>query len=260
AGYKVSATGLCVPGVVSGQTVRIAPNLGWSNVNPIEQLDLSAAGGNERAVLVNDVNAGLIGELTVYQGIPPITLAYFCGTGVGGAVALNGELITGAQGGAGEVGHMVVRQGKRKPASGGIRGSLEAYIGKWSLNNKIQNALADGVKTELKSIIDYDLERTPIKSSSIKKAYNRGDDFTRQLMNEYYARYLGAAISQSANLLEPHLVILGGGIMEALGGKLLPHIKSHMEKHCMVEPPELRLAELADLAGPTGAAHLAAKK
>lgn len=252
-GYEVSAVGLCVPGVVLSDqgAVRKAPNLGWKDVRPL--LDLRLPG---RAALLNDVNAGLLGELSRHENPPFCTAAYFCGTGVGGAIHLGGRLITGSTGGAGEVGHAVVKAGGRK-TDGGVRGSLESYIGKWALNRKIQKRLERGKKTALKDIIDYDLESTPVKSSSIRKALDQGDRFTRKLMEDYYARYLGVGLSQMVNILEPDLIILGGGIMEAVGSRIADHVEVYMRKHCITSPPRLEIARLGDLAGPAGAAHFA---
>ncbi|MCR9141387.1 MAG: ROK family protein [bacterium] len=255
-GFRLAAAGLCVPGVVLGEEgrVKIAPNLGWQNVHPLRDL----ASGDLPVILINDVNAGLVGELSRYpdEERPRNALAYFCGTGVGGAVVVDGRLITGARGGAGEVGHMVVRLGGRKMEHG-VRGSLEAYIGKWALNRRILERIESGKKTMLREIIKYNLRKSPVKSSSLKKAYEAGDRFCVDLMQEHYCKYLGAGIAQSANLLDPEVVILGGGIMEAMGEKLMPVIRKYLKRHTIGYPPELRLAELGDLAGAAGAAHLA---
>lgn len=255
-GYQLKAVGLCVPGVVlTGEgRVKIAPNLGWQNVHPLRDLK----NNDLPVVLINDVNAGLVGELSRYpdEDRPQNALAYFCGTGIGGAVVIDGRLILGARGGAGEVGHMVVRLGGRK-IERGVRGSLEAYIGKWALNRRVIERLKSGKKTLLRDIIKYNLNKVPIKSSSLKKAYEAGDKFCVDLMQEHYSMYLGAGIAQSANLLDPEVVILGGGIMEAMGEYLLPVIGKHLKRHTIGYPPELKLAELGDLAGPVGAAHLA---
>lgn len=260
AGHELAAVGLCVPGVVQAADARveIAPNLDWHNVYPLRDLLPLLGESPPRMILSNDVNAGLVGELSRYaeNERPASALAYFCGTGIGGAVVLNGQLISGARGGAGEVGHMVVRLGGRKMEQG-VRGSLEAYIGKWALNRRIAERFKSGKKTLLRDIIKYNLSKTPVKSSSLKKAYTAGDKFCVALLEEHYCKYLGAGIGQAANLLDPEVVILGGGIMEALGAELLPVIRKSLKRHTIGTPPELQLARLGDLAGPVGAAHLA---
>lgn len=162
----------------------------------------------------------------------------------------------GHGGGAGEVGHCVVRAGGKMQA-GGVRGSLEAYIGKWALNARILRALEKGRSTALKDIIKYNLEKVPIKSGSLKKAYLANDAFTQKMMNEYYCRYLGIAIGQVCNLLQPEVIVLGGGIMEAMGTYLMPHIKEYARQHSIVQLPDLRLSVLGDFSGPRGAAYLA---
>lgn len=259
-GFVIETIGLGVPGVVSVDTdlVRIAPNLGWLNKRPLQDLGLLTR-RDVRSRLVNDVNAGLLGELERMPRKPHVAVAFFCGTGVGGALAIDGQLVVGKDGGAGEVGHMIVREGGRKP-SGGVRGSLESYVGKWALNRRIERALDSKKKTVLRDIIDYNLKKTPVKSSSLRKAYEKGDDFTISLMHNYYAKFLAAGISQAVNFINPDLVILGGGIMESMGVKLLPHIHSHLSQRCINPLPHLRLAELGDLAGPMGAAVMARRE
>lgn len=257
AGFRLAGIGLGVPGVVSPDSglVRTAPNLGWENVRPLRDLGLVTR-TDVYSILVNDVNAGLIGELTRLRDVPRMAVAYFCGTGIGGAVAVDGRLWLGMEGGAGEVGHMIVRAGGRECGCG-RKGCLEAYIGKWSLNRRIQRHIEAGRKTILKELVDYNLKKVPVKSSSLKKAYEKEDRFVTSLMNDHYARFLAAGISQTVNLLQPDVIILGGGIMEALGTKLLPHITSRVSRYSIVAPSLLRLAELGDLAGPAGAAKVA---
>ncbi|MBI3395051.1 MAG: ROK family protein [Spirochaetia bacterium] len=256
-GLRLTGIGLGVPGVVSPDSglVRVAPNLGWENRRPLRDLGFVAR-PDVTSVLVNDVNAGLIGELTRIRDMPRMAVAYFCGTGIGGAVALNGRLWVGFEGGAGEVGHVIVRVGGRRCACG-RRGCLEAYIGKWALNRRILRALDSGRKTVLKDIIDYNLKKLPVKSSSLKKALEKDDPFTVDLMKNHYSRFVAAGISQSANLLQPDLVILGGGMMESMGVRLLPEIVGRLSRYAIATPPAVRLAELGDLAGPTGAAKVA---
>lgn len=259
-GFQIENIGLGVPGVVSVDTeiVRLAPNLGWANKRPLLDLGLLTR-RDVRSRLVNDVNAGMMGELERMTRKPHVAVAYFCGTGVGGAIAIDGQLVLGKDGGAGEVGHMIVREGGRKMQEG-VRGSLESYIGKWALNRRIERALDSKKKTLLKEVIDYNLKKTPVKSSSLRKAYEKGDDFTMNLMNNYYAKFLASGISQTVNLINPDVVILGGGIMESMGVKLLPHIHGHLSQRCINPLPHLRLAELGDLAGPMGAAVMARRQ
>ncbi len=255
AGCSVAGIGLAVPGIVYPDGfLSVAPNLGWRACRPLTALGLTAKTGERpSAVLLNDVNAGLMGELSVLPTPPRCAVAYFCGTGIGGAVAYEGRLLTGSHGGAGEVGHMIIKRGGRRCGCG-RRGCLEAYLGKWALNHRIVRALKRGQPTKLKSDIKYSLKTEPVKSSSLKKAYEASDGFTRTLLDDYYVKHLAAGISQSVNFINPDLVILGGGIMEALGGHLLPKVVSRLARHCINDTPDVRLAALGDEAGPRGAA------
>ncbi len=258
-GYELLGIGIGVPGVVSGDAtcVRTAPNLGWNEVYPLKDLGLDDRAGLN-SLLVNDVNAGHMGELTLRESSNGIVVSFFCGTGVGGALSIDGNLVTGFDGGAGEVGHMIVSQDGRKCGCGRY-GCLEAYIGKWALNDLIQKAI-DKKKTVLRELIPYDLSKKPIKSSSLKKAYEKNDPYVRDLMENYYSRHLAVGISQVVNFINPQLVILGGGMMESLGKYLLSHIYHYMDELCINTPPQLQLAELGDFAGPTGAAYLSRSK
>jgi glucokinase len=260
AGYTMTAIGLGVPGTVDADhgMVHVAPNLDWQSVRPVADLQVDDE-MRKKIWLINDVNAGLLGELSMIKPKPDCAVAYFCGTGIGGAIALHGQLFTGTGGSAGEVGHMVIRKGGKR-CQCGRRGCLEAYIGKWALNARIQRALIKNKPTLLKQIIDYDLTETPIKSSSLKKACAKKDPFARKLMERYYASYLAAGISQTVNLLSPDVVILGGGIMEALGDILLTAVYDRLTKHCIASVPSLRLAALGDYAGTKGAAFYAAER
>ena len=249
--YALKGIGIGMPGIIAPDGfLKIAPNLNWQNVRPLESLALDP---NIKTTLLNDVNAGLMGELTRLSPPPLCTVAFFCGTGIGGAVAYDGKLLLGGEGGAGEVGHFKIRKGGRRCGCG-CRGCLEAHIGKWGLNSKILARIKSKKGTMLNKIINYDLRETPVKSSSLKKAYKRGDRFTLALMNNYYARNLAMGISQAVNFLNPNLVILGGGIMESLGEELLTYVENYLPRYCINSLPQLKISELGDLAGPIGAA------
>lgn len=257
--YEVSSIGLAIPGIVNFKTGLVikAPNLQWENINLLANLKIPEE-YKKKLILVNDVNAGLYGELSNFKQKPEIAISYFCGTGVGGAIAFNGKIFSGINGYAGEVGHLTIKINGKKCLCG-RKGCLEAYIGKWALNKKINKAIKNRTKTLLRKMIDYDLRKTPIKSSTLLKAYTKGDSFTRKLLEKYYSYYLAVGISQSVNLLNPEIVILGGGIMEALGKYLLPYISEYLEKFS-IQAPKLVLSKLGDYAGTLGAALYAYDK
>ncbi|MFN3605245.1 MAG: ROK family protein [Leptonema sp. (in: bacteria)] len=251
--YEISAIGLAIPGIVDHTTgyVLQAPNLYWNHLSLLEKLAIPEE-YKKKLVLINDVNAGLYGELSDFKKKPNIAVAYFCGTGIGGAIAFNGKIFSGNYGYAGEVGHMIIKINGRRCMCG-RKGCLEAYIGKWTLNKKIQKAIKNSTKTILKKMIDYDLRKTPIKSTSLQKAYLKGDPFTRKLLEKYYSYYLAVGISQTVNLLDPELIILGGGIMESLGKYLIPYIHLYLKKETF-RTPKLVLSKKGDYAGVLGAA------
>ncbi|MCG7528846.1 ROK family protein [Streptomyces sp. OfavH-34-F] len=188
---------LALPGLVSGGAVRQAPNLGWNQV-PAEELfaaALTAEHPGHQALPVrseNEANLAALAELW-FGGLERIrTFLYLTGEiGVGGAVVIDGELLRGAHGFAGEIGHVVVdAQGPRCRC--GSRGCLEQYAGQAAL---LRAAGIDGAGG--------------LAVTELEQRVRAGDERAVAAVAEA-GRMLGRVLSGAVNLLDPDAVVLGG--------------------------------------------------
>ncbi|MCC7075612.1 MAG: ROK family protein [Acidimicrobiia bacterium] len=238
-------------------TVVRAPNLpGFGQAVPFARLVEDRVG--VPVSLENDVNVAVVGEhrLGAGAGVDDL-LGVWLGTGVGGGLVLDGSLRRGPHGFAGEIGHMVVRfKGRRPPA--GIRGSLESYAGRasmqataarWARKGKGRSAIFPLMKAK---------GRTAATSGTFHKAYAKGDHVARKLIDE--AEYAtGVATASLVNALDLERVVVGGGVADRFGEPMIRRIAAVMSKHLIApdNAPEVVGARLGDLAGGLGAALLA---
>src|SRR5207249_909624 len=139
-------------------------------------------------------------------------LAVFVGTGVGSGVVLDGQLWCGAGNAAGELGHtQVVADGRPCPC--GARGCLEQYVSGSGFQRRLRDALAADVKTRLAELTENDPDA--LDATMVAAAANSGDEFARELWTDA-TRYLTQAVANYVTLLNPQILILGGGLFEAL--------------------------------------------
>ncbi|EDM29519.1 probable transcription repressor [Lentisphaera araneosa HTCC2155] len=254
----LSAIGGCAPGLVEPKTglVYDTPNLGFKNFPLQEKLSQDF---NIPVHIENDVNAGLYGELHfgAARGMENV-LALSPGTGVGGAIVIDGKLIRGSRGGAGEFGHIIVQPDG--PLCGcGQRGCLEAISSRTALSQQI---LSFAVRGRVPLVIDEakgNLKK--VKSGLIARAYNSGDEDVQAIV-DYAARYLGVGMSNLVNSFNPEAIILGGGLIEALPEPFLKISTKVMREKAMGvngEKVKVLAAELGDDAVIKGSAQLAAE-
>ena len=255
----IAALGIGVPGLVDtkGEVVRVAPNLGWQNV-PLARLLSKRI--DIPVIVVNDVQAGTlgVGEYGAGRGLKSF-VCMFIGTGLGGGIVIDGQLYRGSTGMAGEVGHMPVAAPDGPKCGCGNRGCLEAVASRSAIVRRIVREIEDGRKSVVKQLCDGDLTR--IRSRILSTAYRQGDELVREVIHEVcYYTGLGAAIL--INALNPQAVILGGGVIEALGDRMLPRITKSAWAHVIAPSAErIRIKDtgLGDDAGILGAA-LAARQ
>lgn len=255
-GGEPVATGLGIPGVVHEGRALTVPNLpGWD-----DPVDL-AAGLSERTgiptVLGNDGNVGLLGEWLdgAAKGHPNV-LGVWLGTGVGGGLVLDGHPFLGAHGAAGEIGHIVVRDGGQL-CSCGRRGCVEAYAGRRSMQTAVRAMVEAGRETTLE-----DLRREHGKESMTSSVWQDALEHGDELAQEVFATAMDAAgvgIGAVLNVLDVDLVVIGGGLAEKLGSDLADRLEESTRPWVMRPSPDLRfvVAELGDDSGIVGAAALA---
>lgn len=252
----VVGVGVGTPGVVIGGTVGNASNVPGFDV----RFDLAAALHAELDLpirLVNDVTGAAVGEHALGGGRgADDLLVVFAGTGVGGGLVLGGVPFEGSHGGAGEFGHLVIRQGGTVCPCG-RRGCVEAYAGRRSMELAAERALASGTPTVLFDVM-ADKNKTRATSGVFKTALERGDELVADLIDDCIAA-LGAGIASTVNLLDLEVVVLGGGLADKLGDTFLARVDAAMRPHLFLDPPRVRLvaASLGDEGGAIGAALLA---
>jgi glucokinase len=210
---QVRGMGLGIPGQIDiGTTkVKFAPNLDWHDVDVGPLLPST---WNWPLSVENDVRMGTYGEFAhgAAKGARNV-FGVFVGTGVGGGLILNGELFTGFNGNAGEVGHVIVhwRRGS----------SLESIAGRKYMMKRAKDILDDAPKRVRKEWKNVDLGA--VRSSQLADFYLKDDPVAVQLVDDG-ARALGATIGGVVNLLSPEVVVVGGGVSGALGDPYIERI------------------------------------
>lgn len=211
---EVAAVGVGLPGPLdpTRSVVRVAPNLGWEEIPARAELERRL--GGPPVWLENDVRAAALGEFTLGAGAGRQTmLAIFVGTGVGGGLIINGELFHGTHGGAGEIGHMVIAAGgPRCPC--GRRGCLEALAARGAVARYVAHEVKRGRPSVLTGILGGELDT--LTSGDLARAIKQDDRVAIRAARKS-AHYVGLATGSVINLLDPDVVVLGGGVVEALG-------------------------------------------
>lgn len=228
-----------------------APNLDCYDLNIREHL---TSHFSLPVYLGNDVEIAAMGEMMfgAAKGCDDF-VCIFVGTGVGSAVVKNGKIIHGATGTAGEIGHMIVDLNGRQCACG-AHGCLEAYASRSAIEKRIEGALRKGRHSV---ILDYLESGKSISSSMIQKSIEREDELVIQCVNEA-SEYLSGGIASIINFINPKLIILGGGLIEAVDYFYQNTVKKARAK-CLPVPAtkiEFKKAQLGDFSGVIGAAFL----
>ncbi len=254
---NVGAVGACVPGPAdpASGVVRRAVNLHWENPVPLaDQLSLALKG--VPVVIENDVNAGTYGEWVAgaAKGKRDV-IGIFVGTGIGGGLVLDGKLRRGTRFIAGEVGHIVLKI-DGPPCSCGNAGCAEALASRSALERSAWVALKAGRKSMVTEMMESK-GRERMTSGIINRAYRAGDPLMVELVEDM-AFHLGLLTASLVNILDPQMVVFGGGVVEKMGEDLLALVRSATFGKLMThEEFSIQAAQLDDMAGVIGAAALA---
>ena len=222
----VERIGVAVAGQVRGDRIVFSPNLRWENV-PLKA-DLEAATGIE-TFLENDVNAATYGEwkFGLAQGGAHV-VGIFIGTGIGGGLIFDGRLYRGFSGVAGELGHITLNpQGYR--CNCGSTGCFEAYCGGAYVVDRVKKRIKEGYRGKVWDLIAGRPEG--LHAGHIEAAYLEGDEVCAAVWKEV-VEYLGIALQNLVNLLNPEVIICGGGV---IGGTrlLMEEAKAVMERRAL---------------------------
>jgi glucokinase len=252
----ILAAGIGTPGPldVDAGVILFSANLNVKNF-PIGP-ELSAALGWP-VMVRNDVRVGGYGELRLGsgQGYRNI-IAAFVGTGIGGCIVMDGKILEGSTGNAGELGHTVIKAGGPRCGCGG-RGCVESLASKTAIARRIDKAFRKGLPTVLAEKLGRKGGR--LKSRDLAEAVALGDVVALKEVQRG-ARFLGIGLGNLVNLLGPELIIIGGGIAEALGEPYVDLVRTAIRNHSLIDPNRkirIERAALGDNSGILGAALLA---
>ena len=245
----VTGIGFGTPGPVTEDGVAVCPaNLDWVNKPVAKELTeltgFPAKGGN-------DVNVAGLGEMwrggaKGYKNVVVVPI----GTGVGAAIIVNGKIITGTRGAAGEVGHIHVDDEIQEPCGCKAVGCVEQFSSATGLVRMAKKALAEGKETSLR-----DLEEVTAKD--VIDAAKAGDAVADQIFDKF-CDYLGYSLAATAAVIDPEIFIIGGGVSKA-GQVLVDRVQAYFKKYAWpgIRGIEFALATLGNDAGICGAASIA---
>lgn len=250
---RIVGIGVGTAGEVDAETGSVLyanENLpGWTGM-PIRQLM------EERFQLPtqvdNDGNAAALGEKLYGAGRDvPDVVCMTVGTGIGGGIVHAGRILRGARNSAGSLGHITVEPNGRRCACGRA-GCLEAYASGPALSRRVEESIRVGEPSSLAAKIEEGLT-----GADVVQAAAAGDALAGRYFAEM-AEYLGAACAIVGNLLNPHRILIGGGVADA-GDLLFAPVRESFERRALPEVVRstlIRPAQLGSEAGLVGAAGL----
>lgn len=253
---NVAGIGLGIPGLVDiekGLSI-FAGNLGWENIPVMEKFEKEFP--KMRLFMDNDVRVATLGEkyFGAGRGVDNLILITL-GTGVGSGIIINGKLYRGKTYSAGEIGHITIFSDGLY-CNCGNRGCLEVYASAPGIARRARDYIRTGHFTIMAGMVGHDLSK--ITAEVVSKACDLGDRLALTIMEET-AEILGIGIANYINILNPEMVIIGGGVSLA-GNKLFDPLRKTVRQRTMRNAGEnVRIvpAELKDESGMVGAAALA---
>ena len=246
---QIEWVGIGTPGIANSETgiIEYSNNLGFVNTPMVKYIE-DALG--KKAFIENDANAAAYGEYVAgaakgAKNAVCITL----GTGVGGGIIINGKMVAGATGAAGEIGHMHVNDDETEPCNCGNCGCLEEYVSATGIVRMAKRKLA---KDDRPSIMRKD----DLSAKDVWDAVKAGDTVATEVAEDF-GWYLGKAMALVANVSNPEIFVIGGGVSKA-GNVLLDYIQKYYQKYAFkgCRGALFTLATLGNDAGIYGAARL----
>jgi glucokinase len=252
---QVQSIGVGSPGPLDPKSgiLKSAPNLKKFHNTPLREM-LSKKMGKP-VVLENDANAACWGERIAGAGSGGDDMVFLTlGTGIGGGIVSNGQLIRGTSGEAAELGHIIIYPGGRLCGCG-QRGCVEAYASATNTAKRAIENLQQNNKSTLKKILETNGK---ITCKDVFGCAQQGDEFAKQMV-EQTAEALGLVCVNILHVTQPQRIVFGGGMIAA-GKYLLDKIQYHFDKYIWTikkEDIQLCFATLGEDAGIIGAAALA---
>ena len=245
----VLGIGSGVPGPVNGKgVVNKCVNLGWGVFNITEELS-RLTGFPVKAG--NDANVAALGEFWKGGGQGCDNMVFVTlGTGVGGGIVINGQLLHGTHGAGAEIGHMVLNKYETAKCGCGKCGCVEQYCSATGIVRLAKDRLATPV-------VSSSLQESELTAKAIFDAGKEGDKLALEILDTYYD-YMGEFLGTLCSVINPEAVVLGGGVSKA-GSMLLTGIAPYFHKYVFHGASEVKfsLASLGNDAGAYGAFKLA---
>lgn len=252
----IPAIGMGSPGPLDLKEGKIieTPNLKWKDAPLKSTLEALL---DKPVHIDNDCNVGILGEYAYGAGHgAQHMLGLFIGTGIGGGVIIDGKLLHGFNENAGELGHIILDP--NGPECGcGVRGHLEAFASRLAIEREIRISDIKGVPTSIFDDMDDKNER--LRSKKLAEAFAADDPAVKKAI-EKSATYVGYGVASLLNVFNPEVVVLGGGVVEAIGEPYVQIVRETAEKNVFdVALRHVRIvpAELEDDSAILGAAVLA---
>ncbi|HLU22182.1 MAG TPA: ROK family glucokinase [Bacillaceae bacterium] len=256
---KLKAAGVGAPGPVNTEEGLLfeAVNLGWQGTIHLRDLVQEQVG--VPVAIENDANVAALGEMWKGAGLGAKDLICITlGTGVGGGVIVNGDIVHGAKGAAGEIGHITSVPNGGYQCNCGKTGCLETLASATGIvrtaKDKLEGSAVD-------STLRQYLQNNDLTAKAIFDAAKAGDQLALETVDSL-ADHLGLAIANIGSLFNPERVVIGGGVSKA-GNILLEKIEEYFVKYTfkpVAQSTKLVFAQLGNDAGIVGAAWLAANK
>ncbi|MBU5478625.1 ROK family glucokinase [Eubacterium sp. MSJ-13] len=244
--------GMGVPGPITedGRVLKCA-NLGWGIFSVADEM--SKLTGVKKVKVGNDANVAALGEQwrgggRGFDNIVMVTL----GTGVGGGIIMDGKILTGENGAAGEIGHITVNPKETLTCGCGCKGCLEQYSSATGVIRMAKELLeASDKPSELRKFAVDE-----IGGKEVFDAYKAGDEIAKEVVNEF-AIYLGMGLGNVASVVDTQAFVIGGGLSKN-GPVVIDIVKEQYKKNVMfaLKNTEFRLAELGNDAGMYGAVRM----
>ena len=227
---KIKAMGIGAPnGNYYKGTIEFAPNLPWAHHGVVPLADMFSKALGIPVALTNDANAAAIGEMVygVARGMKNF-IVITLGTGVGSGIVVNGQLLYGHDGFAGELGHVTMVRGEEgRPCGCGRTGCLEAYCSATGVARTAREILA---KTNRESLL-RELDPEKITSLDVSIAAGKGDELAKEIY-DFTGKMLGEACADFAAFSSPEAFIFFGGMVKA-GELIMKPIREAYNAHVM---------------------------
>lgn len=252
---NIIAIGMGIPGpVVNDSVVKIAANFSWGNDFPAK--DLMEKITKKPVKVGNDVKVIALGETLFGAGKGyknSVTIPI--GTGIAAGIIIDGKILEGATGAAGEFGHIVVNKNGYKCGCG-LTGCLETYCSATGIVREAKRRLELDKNNALYELIEGNLEK--LEAKDIFNLAKKGDEFSIEIVN-FFCEKLAEGVGVLLNVFNPEIIIFTGGVAKA-GRIIIDKVKEYLPKYALkmtMEDLIFTFGELEEEAGIKGAAALA---